>query len=510
MRSRFLLIAQLTLPMCYTCVGGSPRRFFVRRLIVAICVTSGKLSGLAQAIYARQTKALQTRQSLAHGTPTPLSGGPPRPVLGAEIPPSRLRQSQAAHPLGLPVGALIAPPVPGGPAALAADGFMQRTLANATTLVWHSVQAQTRDQYSVPWNHWQSWAAEFGTDRFLRIKPPCWTPAVAAEFSFGFAVAAMVSFVAYLFGDLGLKPCTVSSYVSGVKFMLQMSGVDTRVVDTDPTFRRLKTGCCIAYRSTHPEYDDKTMPFTIEMIVAAQRYTDQTSVEGYMAVSAMKIAYCCLLRKSEYLLQSKTKHHLKGRCVMFVHRLPDGSEITVSSEKAWTCGLSSDTLYEIVVDVLSAKNDANGAGHRLAFLRVRLTDRPAGQPFDLAEDMWRYAVWARPTQEGPFFVYRQSIRLSYHNLTKHIKATAARMGFNQAFFSTHSLRIGGASALAAAGVPDYIIQTMGRWKSLAFLMYIRLASSAYNAALAKMCNTATLTVSDLRRITTAVPGAVNA
>ena len=117
-------------------------------------------------------------------------------------------------------------------------------------------------------------------------------------------------------------------------------------------------------------------------------------------------------------------------------------------------------------------------------------------------------MWARPTQDGPFFVYRSSIRLSYHTMAKHIKATAVRMGFNKSFFSTHSLRIGGASALAAAGVPDYIIQTMGRWESLAFLMYIRLASSAYNAALAKMCNTATLTVSDLRRITTAVPGAI--
>jgi hypothetical protein len=34
--------------------------------------------------------------------------------------------------------------------------------------------------------------------------------------------------------------------------------------------------------------------------------------------------------------------------------------------------------------------------------------------------------------------------------------------------SSHSLRIGGASALAAAGVPDYIILDMGRWKSLVF------------------------------------------
>ena len=78
-------------------------------------------------------------------------------------------------------------------------------------------------------------------------------------------------------------------------------------------------------------------------------------------------------------------------------------------------------------------------------------------------------------EDGQFFVYDSSVRLSYHTFTKNIKMTTTRLGFNHEFFSTHSLRIGGASALAAAGVPDYIIQTMGRWKSLAFLMYIRLA-----------------------------------
>jgi hypothetical protein len=252
------------------------------------------------------------------------------------------------------------------------------------------------------------------------------------------------------------------------------------------------------------------MPFTVEMIMAAERFLDQTSIEGYMVVSAMKMAYTFLMRKSEYLLQTKTKHHLCGKCVTFVHHLPDGSGVMVDSSKAWSCGLTTDTLFKIVVDVLSAKNDAMSAGSRMSFERVRLANRPAGHAFDIAEDMWRYAVWARPTEDGPFFVYRNAIRLSYHTLVRHIKQTPTRLGFNPWFFSTHSIRIAGASALAAAGVPDYIIQDMGRWKSLAFLMYIRLASSAYNAALAKMCNTSTLKLSDLRRITTAVPGAINA
>jgi hypothetical protein len=37
----------------------------------------------------------------------------------------------------------------------------------------------------------------------------------------------------------------------------------------------------------------------------------------------------------------------------------------------------------------------------------------------------------------------------------------------------HSLRAGGATALAEAGIPPHIIQAIGRWASAAFQIYIR-------------------------------------
>ena len=43
--------------------------------------------------------------------------------------------------------------------------------------------------------------------------------------------------------------------------------------------------------------------------------------------------------------------------------------------------------------------------------------------------------------------------------------------------------MGGASMLAAAGVPDSQIMLIGRWKSSAFLRYIRLAVQSYASAL---------------------------
>jgi hypothetical protein len=66
-------------------------------------------------------------------------------------------------------------------------------------------------------------------------------------------------------------------------------------------------------------------------------------------------------------------------------------------------------------------------------------------------------------------------------------------------FRTHSPRIGGASALANKGAPDYVIQRLGRWKSLAFLDYLRLAAAAFEAALVSLTDVSSLTLLDVLR-----------
>ena len=43
----------------------------------------------------------------------------------------------------------------------------------------------------------------------------------------------------------------------------------------------------------------------------------------------------------------------------------------------------------------------------------------------------------------------------------------------QSALNTHSFRVGGATALSIAGVPDSVIQILGRWSSDSFLRCIR-------------------------------------
>ena len=82
---------------------------------------------------------------------------------------------------------------------------------------------------------------------------------------------------------------------------------------------------------------------------------------------------------------------------------------------------------------------------------------------------------AKP-QKGRSFFYipalNWTLKPTYFNLC--LKQLALLYNLDPTRISSHSLIIVGASALLAAGVPDYLIMEMGRWRSLTFLTsYVR-------------------------------------
>ena len=54
-----------------------------------------------------------------------------------------------------------------------------------------------------------------------------------------------------------------------------------------------------------------------------------------------------------------------------------------------------------------------------------------------------------------------------------LRMMAASAGKNPAQFALHSGRIGGATKLAAQGMSELQIQRAGRWKSRAFMVYVK-------------------------------------
>ena len=78
--------------------------------------------------------------------------------------------------------------------------------------------------------------------------------------------------------------------------------------------------------------------------------------------------------------------------------------------------------------------------------------------------------------DRPLFTLSTGKYLTRHALTDAIRTLLLATGLTPeqaARYSSHSLRIGAATAAAAAGLPTWLIQTAGRWRSDAYKRYIR-------------------------------------
>ena len=79
----------------------------------------------------------------------------------------------------------------------------------------------------------------------------------------------------------------------------------------------------------------------------------------------------------------------------------------------------------------------------------------------------------RPGSPGPLFIFERGQPLSRVHLVTAIRQGLAVAGVDVSRYSGHSFRICAATTAAQVGIPDSLIQTLGRWKSSAFLSYIR-------------------------------------
>ena len=78
---------------------------------------------------------------------------------------------------------------------------------------------------------------------------------------------------------------------------------------------------------------------------------------------------------------------------------------------------------------------------------------------------------ARPSTPGSLFVYQNDRPLSHPWLVRAVQSALASAGVDTSRYSGHSFWIGAATTAAQAGLQDSLIQTLGRWRSSAFVLH---------------------------------------
>ena len=83
-------------------------------------------------------------------------------------------------------------------------------------------------------------------------------------------------------------------------------------------------------------------------------------------------------------------------------------------------------------------------------------------------------LMVRGPQAGPLFKYQNGRFLTRQRLVVAVRDALRSAGVQPDLYSGHSFRIGAATTAASRGVDDSIVMTLGRWRSLAYLEYIKI------------------------------------
>lgn len=119
---------------------------------------------------------------------------------------------------------------------------------------------------------------------------------------------------------MSLAPCTISTYLSGVRKYLENEGVDTRLMNKSPYMRNTKQGLAQYYRaySNRITGDRERLPVTAKMIrnYYAPHAANPTIAQRAVYI-AMLIGVTDVARESEYLQTPNVTHVLTTSRVVF-------------------------------------------------------------------------------------------------------------------------------------------------------------------------------------------------
>ena len=199
-------------------------------------------------------------------------------------------------------------------------------------------------------------------------------------------------------------------------------------------------------------------PITWPLMRVICRFIDRTEApfDKLMLTSAILLAFFGLLRVSEYT--SPTSAHA------------DDTTLAVEDvEIDWPHRVARIRIKKSKTDPFRL-----GVTIRIGVLQHALC------PVSALE---RYLIY-RGCQPGPLFHFRNGSYLTRTGIYDLLMRSLPHVRN----VNTHSFRRGGATALAAAGVPTHVIQVMGRWKSNAYARYIEIPDTFFIRANTDMAN----------------------
>lgn len=292
----------------------------------------------------------------------------------------------------------------------------------------------------------------------------------------------MEQFVAFECGIRGIAPQTISkTYLNGLRHMCAIrNSPSTEVISQafkSDRCQLLLRGFQRVYDKIHPRASRFKAPFTLSMIqrsvrtcradpslVMSKRHNPELlDVAVFRAFTALCVGFFFLLRRSEYL--GNPRRDIPPLCMEDIHFFNRyGSRVAITD-------IEVEQVTKVKLIIRHSKCDSSGRGRLNSHMAsssarvciVRVLRHWCQSAYRLREAL---GLTDQSAGKTPLFDLPGLLpTLNSDTVNQVMKAIACEVGVPKERVSSHSLRYGGATAMAAAGLPQYVIAAYGGWTS---------------------------------------------
>ena len=254
-----------------------------------------------------------------------------------------------------------------------------------------------------------------------------------------FPIIHIVQYIAYM--SLNNKAAsTVAVHISAISREHKLRGM------SDPSSHFIVQKMLQGLRKSVKQVDNRA-PITVNILSQMPRALHVVCFSRYESVmfqAIFSLAFFAFLRVGE---------------IVFTTQQDSDRAIQISDVKMM------DTYMEITIR--KSKTDQLGSGTTLRISELK------EQNVCPVQAMQSYLA-IRSNGNGYLFVHFNKKQVTRSQFAKVLSKALAFLQINDKYYSTHSFRIGAATAAAMRGISQEKIQLWGRWNSDAYLKYIRM------------------------------------
>ena len=211
-------------------------------------------------------------------------------------------------------------------------------------------------------------------------------------------------------------------------------------------------------RGLHDPTDDKLLQLLCTGIKRSQGTTSRTRLP--ITIDLLRSLKTQLRNDSSYSLLEKRL--LWSAFTLAFYGFLRASEFTSSSLQWLDVQFSATT---VAIDLRQSKTDPFRRGHTITIQATSTSTCPVRAINCFAE--------LSTLRSGSVYYGGRFTPLSRDHLTEVLRHLLQQAGYQQCLYSSHSFRIGAATTAAAAGLPAWLIKSLGRWSSDAYQTYIQ-------------------------------------